>query len=92
VATTFEELVEMRRAANDAQSKADELREKYGPPTATPWTKQQTDLYETALRAWRDLDRDLQIAITEYAKEQGRPLGEIEAEVNAGAGQPTEGF
>ncbi|GAA3782393.1 hypothetical protein [Streptomyces chiangmaiensis] len=88
--STLEELVEMQRAANDAQATADELREKYGPPAATPWTKQQTDLYETALRAWRDLDRDLQIEITEHAKEHGRPRREIEAEVNAKARQPAE--
>ncbi len=81
----------MQRAANEAQAKAAELREMYGPPTATPWTKQQSDLYETALRAWRDLDRDLQIGITEFAKEHGRTRSDVEAEVNGRAEEPAEG-
>jgi hypothetical protein len=91
VATTFEELVEMQRAANDAQAKASELRDQYGPPTITPWTRQQTDMYETAFRAWRDLDRDLRIEMTEYAREHGRTRGDVEAEVNAQAEKPAEG-
>ncbi|MGW2938934.1 hypothetical protein ACWGQ5_29975 [Streptomyces sp. NPDC055722] len=88
MASTFEELVEMQRAAADAQSKADELREKYGPPTATAWTRQQTELYETALRAWRDLDRDLQVEITEYAKEHSTSRSELEDEVRTRAEEP----
>jgi hypothetical protein len=88
VAKTFEEIVEMRRAANRAQVQTAELREQYGPPTATPWTKQQTDTYETAWRAWRDLDRDLQAELTEYAKTHGRARGDVEAEVLAQAEEP----
>ncbi|MER6128527.1 hypothetical protein ABT173_39385 [Streptomyces sp. NPDC001795] len=91
MAKTFEEIVEMQRAADDAQAKAAELREMYGPPTVTPWTKQQSDLYETAFRAWRDLARDLQAEITEHAKEHGRPRSEVEAEVREQADSPAEG-
>ncbi|MEU6217720.1 hypothetical protein ABZ845_09395 [Streptomyces sp. NPDC047022] len=91
MASTFEELVEMQRAANEAQAKASALRELYGPPTVSPWTRQQNDMYETAIRAWRDLERDVQSEMTEYAKEQGRVRGEVEEEVNARAGKPTQG-
>ncbi|MFJ5531987.1 hypothetical protein [Streptomyces sp. NPDC093261] len=90
MAKTFEEIVEMQRAASEAETKAAGLREMYGPPTATTWTKQQSDLYETALRAWRDLDRDLQAEISEYAKEHGRTRSEVEAEARAQAGVPEE--
>jgi hypothetical protein len=91
VAKTFEELVEMQRAANEAQMQTAELREKYGPPTATPWTKQQTDTYETAWRAWRDLDRDLQGELTAYAKAHGRTRADLETQVQEQAEEPPEG-
>ncbi|MCW7946631.1 hypothetical protein AAW14_32810 [Streptomyces hygroscopicus] len=91
MAKTFEELVEMQRAANTANTQAAELRQRYGPPTATAWTKLQQDTYETAWRAWRDLDRDLQAELTDYAKTHGRTRGEIESEVQAQAGGPVEG-
>ena len=91
MAKTFEELVEMQRAANQAELQTAELREQYGPPTATPWTKQQTDTYETAWHAWRDLDRDLQAELTEYAKSQGTPRTDLEAEVQARAEASPEG-
>ncbi|MEU6095283.1 hypothetical protein [Streptomyces sp. NPDC047079] len=90
MAKTFEEIVEMQRAASEAERKAAGLREMYGPPTATPWTKQQSDLYETAVRAWRDLDRDLRAEIADYAKERGRTRSDVEAEVRAQAGTPEE--
>jgi hypothetical protein len=44
------------------------------------WTETQTQTYETAWRAWRDLARDVQAAITEYAKEQGSARSEVEAD------------
>jgi hypothetical protein len=91
VAKTFEELVEMQRAAHQAQMQTADLREQYGPPTATPWTKQQTDTYETAWRAWRDLDRDLQAELTQYAKSHGRPRTDLEAEVQAQAETSPDG-
>ncbi|WP_367321378.1 hypothetical protein [Streptomyces sp. HUAS ZL42] len=81
MAHTFDELVEKQRAANEAHAKVLQLRDTYGAPTATPWTETQTDTYETAWRAWRDLARDVQAAVTEYAKDEGKPRNEIEADV-----------
>ncbi|MEU6371393.1 hypothetical protein ABZ876_38400 [Streptomyces sp. NPDC046931] len=88
MAKTFEEIVEMQRAASEAETKAAGLREMYGPPTASTWTKRQSDMYETAVRAWRDLDRDLQIEIAEYAKHHGRARSDVEGQVRAQAGTP----
>ncbi|MFI1294168.1 hypothetical protein ACH4VM_38215 [Streptomyces sp. NPDC020792] len=51
MAHTFEELVEMQRAADQAHTKVAELRSQYGPPTATPWGEPQSQTYETAWRA-----------------------------------------
>ncbi|MFD7206151.1 hypothetical protein [Streptomyces sp. NPDC059893] len=45
----------------------------------------QTAAYETAWRAWRDLARDTQAAVTQYAKEQGIARHEAEADVKAKA-------
>ncbi|MBP5922197.1 hypothetical protein F3K32_18255 [Streptomyces sp. LBUM 1483] len=81
MAHTFEELVEMQRAADQAHARVENLRDDYGPPTTTQWTQQQTSTYETAWRAWRDLARDVQAAVTDYAKTEGRPRNEVEAEV-----------
>jgi hypothetical protein len=92
VAHSFEELVEKQRAANEAHAKVLELRDTYGAPTATPWTETQTDTYETAWRAWRDLARDVQAAVTEYAKDEGKPRNEIEADVKKEARPGSEGL
>ncbi|MER6924415.1 hypothetical protein ABT314_36680, partial [Streptomyces spiralis] len=64
MAHTFDELVEMQRAADAAQAKVEQLRDQYGPPTREPWSEQQNETYETAWRAWRDLARDVQAAVT----------------------------
>ena len=68
----------MQRAADQAHTRVEELRDLYGPPTSSPWTQTQTDTYETAWRAWRDLARDVQATVTEYAKEQGQSRHEVE--------------
>jgi hypothetical protein len=81
VAHTFDELVEMQHVANDARAKVLALRDTYGPPTQAGWTKRQTETYETALRAWRDLDRDVQAAVTQYSKVKGKVRSEVEADV-----------
>lgn len=70
-----------RRAADLAQHRVEELRDSYGPPTQHRWTPRQSDTYETAVRAWRDLDRDARIAMTEYVKEGGRSRHKVEASV-----------
>jgi hypothetical protein len=71
----------MQRAADQAHAQVETLRDDYGPPTTAPWTTHQTSTYETAWRAWRDLARDVQAAVTAYAKTEGRPRNEVEAEV-----------
>ncbi|MFJ4686657.1 hypothetical protein ACIQNG_21245 [Streptomyces sp. NPDC091377] len=83
MAHTFDELVEMQRAADHAQTQVQQLRDQYGPPTAQPWSEQQTETYETALRAWRDLARDVQAAVTEYAQEQGVARFQAEEDVKS---------
>jgi hypothetical protein len=57
------------------------LRAAYGPPAQAELTAPQADTYETALRAWRDLDRELQTSVSEYARHEGRARAEIEAEL-----------
>ncbi|MFB7999017.1 hypothetical protein ACFC4G_40140 [Streptomyces sp. NPDC056002] len=49
------------------------------------WDETQTATFETAWRAWRDLARDAQAAVTEYAKEQGVPRHEAEQDVKTKA-------
>lgn len=88
MAHTFEELVEMQRAADQAHNRVEELRDAYGPPTTAPWTAQQTSTYETAWRAWRDLARDIQAAVTAYAREQGQSRQEVEADVKKAVRHP----
>ncbi|MEU1707400.1 hypothetical protein ABZ478_18565 [Streptomyces sp. NPDC005706] len=81
MAHTFEELVAKQRAADAAHRTVEELRDAYGPPAGRQMTGAQSGTYETALRAWRDLDREAQTAVSEYAKETGRPRADVEAEV-----------
>ncbi|BCM65413.1 MULTISPECIES: hypothetical protein [Streptomyces] len=81
MAHTFEELVQKQRAAEAARTTVEELRDAYGPPADRRMTGAQSGTYETALRAWRDLARDAQTAVSEYARETGRPRAEVEAEV-----------
>ncbi|MET7572857.1 hypothetical protein ABZT04_30785 [Streptomyces sp. NPDC005492] len=86
MAHTFEELVEKQRAAQEARARVQEMRDTLGSPAHEPWTEAQTDVYETAWRAWRDLARDVQAAVNEYAKEQGLDRAEVEADVQRRAG------
>ncbi|MFJ3230899.1 hypothetical protein [Streptomyces sp. NPDC086787] len=85
---TFEELVAKQRAADMAEEQVRELREAYGPPAEAQLTGARKETYETALRAWRDLARDVQTALSEYAKDEGRPRAEVEAEVERVAAVP----
>ncbi|WP_329449478.1 hypothetical protein OG894_00245 [Streptomyces sp. NBC_01724] len=41
----------------------------------------QTTSYETAWRAWRDRERDLQEAITQYAKDEALDRNDLEQAV-----------
>ncbi|MFK0138837.1 hypothetical protein [Streptomyces murinus] len=90
MAHTFEELVQKQRAADAAHTTVEELRETYGPPAERGMTGAQSGTYETALRAWRDLAREAQTALSEYAKDTGRPRADIEAEVERAAAVPGE--
>ncbi|CAL2068152.1 MULTISPECIES: hypothetical protein [Actinomycetes] len=90
MAHTFEELVQKQRAADAAHTTVEELRETYGPPAERGMTGAQSGTYETALRAWRDLAREAQTALSEYAKDTGRPRADIEAEVERAAAAPGE--
>lgn len=89
MAHTFDELVEKQQTANEAHREVLRLRDEYGPPTAEPWTEAQTEAYEAAWRAWRDLARDTQAAVTEYANDQGvaRHEAEQDVKVKARAGE-----
>ncbi|MGW2550672.1 hypothetical protein [Streptomyces sp. NPDC001635] len=88
MAHTFEDLVEKQREADQAAAQVEQLRDEYGPPTVQPWTEQQTEAYETAWRAWRDLARDVQAAITGYAKDEGAVRTDVEADVKKQARHP----
>ncbi|MGW3354582.1 hypothetical protein ACWDFL_04055 [Streptomyces bungoensis] len=88
MAHTFEELVQKQRAADAAHTTVEDLRDAYGPPAERGMRGAQSGTYETALRAWRDLARDAQTALSEYAKQTGRPRREIEAEVQRAASRP----
>jgi hypothetical protein len=88
VAHTFDELVAMQRAADAAHDQAERLRQQYGPPAAQRWSDQQLQTYETAWRAWRDLARNMQIALTAYAKGQGETRQDAETRVKTAAGRP----
>ncbi|GAB2748807.1 hypothetical protein GCM10027072_51810 [Streptomyces bullii] len=78
----------MQRAAEQAYNRVEELRDRYGPPAHSRWAQAHTATYETALRAWRDLARDVQSAVAEYAKAEGRRRNEVEAEVREAARRP----
>ncbi|WP_255952061.1 hypothetical protein [Streptomyces odontomachi] len=85
MAHTFAELVEKQQVANEARDKVDELRHQYGPPAAAEQTEQQAETYETALRAWRDLERELHTAVADFAREHSLALHEVEGQVRAEA-------
>ncbi|MFF6804757.1 hypothetical protein [Streptomyces sp. NPDC012616] len=88
MAHTFQELVEKQRAADEAHARVEQLRDAYGAPTTAPWSETQTDTYETAWRAWRDLARDAQTSVTEYAKDEQKPRTDVEVEVKRAAKTP----
>jgi hypothetical protein len=90
VAHTFEEIVEKQRAADAAHAQVDELRNRYGSPAHESWTEAQTGTYETAVRAWRDLARDARTAISDYARDEGRPRTDVEADVEEAATAPPQ--
>jgi hypothetical protein len=89
VAETFDELVAMQRAADQAYNRVQELRDRHGPPTHTKWTPAQTRTYETALWAWWDLIRNVRAAVTQYAKAEGKERNEVEVALSRAVGHPS---
>jgi len=81
VAHTFDEIVAKQRAADAAYARVRHLQETYGPPTAAKWSEQQTATWETAWRAWRDLARDVHVAVSDYARQEDVPRREVETRV-----------
>ncbi|MFH9968533.1 hypothetical protein ACH4PR_45800 [Streptomyces mirabilis] len=88
MAHTFDELVEMQRAADEAHGRVLELRDTYGRPTATSWTVEQTEAYETAWQHWRHLAGEIQAAVTAHAGQEAKPRFDVEASVRTKARHP----
>ncbi|MFE9621967.1 hypothetical protein [Streptomyces sp. NPDC006527] len=76
MAHTFEELVDMQRTADQAHATVQALRGQDNQPA-----------FDTAWQAWRDLAQDVQAAVTEHAKEQGKMRAGVELEVKKEARQ-----
>ncbi|MER5550475.1 hypothetical protein ABT001_02090 [Streptomyces sp. NPDC002793] len=83
-------MIEKQRAVDEAHGHVEELRERFGPPSTDSLTPAQAVAQETAWRAWRDLARDMQNAVAQYAKESGRPRSDVEHDVRRGAGPTTD--
>ncbi|MFC5633641.1 hypothetical protein [Streptomyces bullii] len=90
MAHTFEELVEMQRAADAAHATVQRLQIEYGRPTQAEWADEQTAAWQAAWRAWLDTAVTLQAAITGHAKEQGVARNQVEADVKKAARHPDE--
>ncbi|MFF9240126.1 hypothetical protein ACF1AL_15005 [Streptomyces sp. NPDC014801] len=85
MAHTFEDLVMMQRAADEAHARVLALRDEYGPPTAGEWSEEQTTAYDTVWREWRKLAEETQAAVTEHASEQGLGRYDVEMDVKKAA-------
>ncbi|HZF91622.1 hypothetical protein [Streptomyces sp.] len=81
MAHTIDELVELQRAADAAQAELQRVQKAFGKPTEGRWAAEQHTEWETAWRAWSDLSRQVQLAVTEHAEAEGTPRSEVEAEV-----------
>ncbi|AIS02034.1 hypothetical protein [Streptomyces glaucescens] len=90
MAHTIDELVELQRAADAAQAELQRVQKAFGRPTEGRWAAEQHTEWETAFRAWSDLSRQVQLAITEHAESEGTSRGELEAEVQRRARQPEQ--
>ncbi|WP_189786757.1 hypothetical protein [Streptomyces capitiformicae] len=88
MAHTFDDLVEMQKAADKAHDQVRELQDAFGRPTATPWSPEQTDTYDKAWKNWRALADTIQAAVTEHAKDGGKLRFDVEAAVRTKARHP----
>jgi hypothetical protein len=52
VAHTFDDLVEMQKAVDEAHGRVRELKDTYGRSTSQPWSPEQTEAYEKAWQGW----------------------------------------
>ncbi|MEU0897124.1 hypothetical protein [Streptomyces massasporeus] len=85
MAHTFEELVLIQRAADEAHTAVEQLQDQHVPPARTVWTDEQRVSWETACRTWRGLAGDVQAPVSEHAKEQGTPCHQVEADAKKAA-------
>lgn len=88
VAHTFDDLVEMQKAADEAHAHVLELRDTFGRPTQTPWSAEQTERYEKAWQDWWEAADQVQTAVTEHARDEEKPRYEVEAAVRSKARHP----
>lgn len=88
MAHTFDDLVEMQQAADEAHARVLELRDSYGRPTETPWSQEQTETYEKAWQHWWKAADEVQAAVTAHANDEGKPRFDVEAAVRAKARHP----
>ncbi len=72
----------MQQTADAAHARVLELGKAYGPPSQDGgWTEEQTETYNTAWKKWRAQAQEVQAAVTTYAKDEGKPRYEVEADV-----------
>jgi len=76
VAHTFEDLVNLQRAADEAHARVLALREG------------AAEAYEEAWQAWRSAAEVVQAAVTEHAKMKGEPRHGVEVAVKQAARHP----
>jgi hypothetical protein len=88
VKQTFEDLVGLQLEADEAHARVLELQDAFGRPTSGPWSEEQTAAYEEAWRQWRGRAEKTQQAVTSFAKENGRPRYEVEADLRKRARHP----
>ena len=81
MAHTFEEIVIMQRAADEAHARVVELRDRYGSSSGDGWSDEQTATYDKAWQDWLKAAQEVQAAVTAYAKDGGSARYIIEADV-----------
>jgi hypothetical protein len=89
VAHTFEELVNMQAAADEAHAHVLELGKSHGPPSQDGgWSHEQVAAYGEAWKRWRGLAEEVQAAVTGHAQEQGAARHQVEADVRKAVRHP----
>ncbi|MEU1275300.1 WXG100 family type VII secretion target [Streptomyces sp. NPDC005799] len=88
MAHTFEELVNLQRAADEAHARVLSLRDEYGPSTQGGWSGEQADAYDESWRAWRTAAEVVQAAVTAHAKDAEKARHDVEGAVKKAARHP----